>query len=197
MRYWMKKTDGKVVDEWGKEHDEYKKVYYDDSHWIGEIHFQNNEQIAMWELFILGHLSDGYWENSNVDWGFWHELRPIISEQKGWIANRVPTGGMSLWLGEMLEMDCYDELIERAAAGRIGITDDEEYKVIEYIDGKYGTPADSDGAIQRLTEKFGSPEKAFSAWCNVEKPTHEEIDQWLDYMSEVMGTSIRKIGFVD
>jgi len=58
-----------------------------------EIHFENDQQKAIW-MMLLGQLSDGYWENSNINWMFWYSLTPIVDGTLGWKVdhNNIPSG---------------------------------------------------------------------------------------------------------
>jgi len=77
---------------------------------IGEIYFENNSQKAIW-MALQGQLSDGNWENRNVDWKFWTKLKPIIDKNKlGWKVNGdyIPYGE---WPVDIYELECvWDDL---------------------------------------------------------------------------------------
>jgi len=81
---------------------------------IGEIYFENDSQKAIW-MALQGQLSDGNWENRNVDWRFWTQLKPIIDKNKlGWKVNGdyIPYGE---WPIDIYELECvWDEYYEVA-----------------------------------------------------------------------------------
>jgi len=80
----------------------------------GEIHFENDRQKAIW-LIIQGQLSDGHWENRNVDWTFWARLKPIVDNLIGWKTNTnyIPTGE---WPVDLWELDDFEILVEIRSA---------------------------------------------------------------------------------
>jgi len=75
-----------------KNPDKETKAYWWEEN-FGEIHFENNSQKAIW-MMLQGQLSDGYWENANVDWEFWRKLKPIVDNTLGWRCNNdyIPFG---------------------------------------------------------------------------------------------------------
>jgi hypothetical protein len=78
-----------------------KKDYY----WKNsgkEIHFKNSCQKAIW-ILIQGQLSDGHWENRDVDWSFWMELKPIVDGTIGWKTKGVyvPRGEWPVYIFEL------------------------------------------------------------------------------------------------
>lgn len=186
---WHYKTIGK--DSQGE--DIYERVY---DEWDGEIHFKTMPQIGIWNNMIIGQLSDGMWENSNVDWFFWNALEPMIKEPKGWIASRVPTGGMGLWLGELITEDygLDDNMILIGKAASIGIVDEDEWHVLEYKLKGYELIKDYIEVEKKLMKRF---ENNLISSFNKTEYTLDQLNEDLDYISDVMGTSIRTIGFVD
>jgi len=97
---------------------ENKKYYWDEG--FGEIHFMNERQGWIWLNCVLGQLSDGYWENSNVDYIFWFKLKVICDGKLGWKVNddSMPIG---IWPVQLNFI--YEEIIRRV-----------KYKFDEYED---------------------------------------------------------------
>lgn len=85
----------------------------------GEIHFRNRSQLRIWVQEWLGQISDGVWENSNVDYAHWYSLKPIIDGRLGWkrYDDYVPIGGE--WPYEQWQLLEYvgDRMMQYGAEG--------------------------------------------------------------------------------
>jgi hypothetical protein len=130
--------------------EERKHWYWDEAK--GEIHFQTRSQLAIWVRECLGQISDGVFENSDCDFGFWYDLRPIVDGTLGWkrYDDVVPQG---MWPTDLSEV--------REYVGE---------RMLEYGRAEALDPDDYD-------------EDAF--------------DQDCEAIERSVGTSLRKIGYLD
>ena len=94
------------------EREKLKRYYWEDNE--GEIHFNNDKQKALW-LLLQGQLSDGQWENSDVDWCFWTKLKVIVDGTLGWKCydDYIPDGEWPVNIFELEDtLDDYKKSIE-------------------------------------------------------------------------------------
>jgi hypothetical protein len=153
--------------------------------YIGTIYFENEAQRAIWVCELLGQMSDGIWENEDVDVGFWESLKPEIDPKiRGWRCDtdRIPT---------CMGVD---------ASRLIEFVDD---RCIDYVRlAKAGCPLDRIDHVNlysesSLPDKLTDEEKA---WLAASKEIDYDRDQlWDDLFAirEIMGNSLRKIGYID
>jgi hypothetical protein len=164
----------------------------------GEIYFKNNIQIALWEGEILGQISDGIWENSEVDWLFWIHMKPIISEDIiGWkrYDNYVPIN-WAIDLYELLNEEILqNNLIETAKFGLIGITDQEEMSIIKYYLYDLDLSENQKEIEKNLILRLGPISKIISDY-NTKIYSEEDLFNDITVINESVHKSIRTIGYL-
>jgi hypothetical protein len=169
----------------------YEKIYQE---WKGEIHFKTNAQVAIWNAELLGQMSDGLFENSSVDWGFWSELEPIVKEPKGWLRfDNVIPHSWGLYFGEIIEFH-EEEMLFQGKCGLTNITNSTEIDALRWDMKGIG----QETSIQdELYERFKCTMHHLELEILKKNYTKEQLEDDLDYITEVMDTSIRKIVYID
>jgi hypothetical protein len=172
----------------------YEKIYID---WSGEIHFKNMAQVSLWNNELIGQMSDGQWENSHVSWEFWHGLEPMVKEPQGWITfdDEIPHHwGLDFYC--LTEGGLDDRMILKARCGLAGIVDSDEVHAIESYTWHPERPDDNE-VTKRLCDRFHTDMHGVLIQVMMHSYDHAALLEDLDYITETMDTSIRKIGYLD
>ena len=175
----------------------------------GEIHFENDVQLAIWCNEIRGQLSDGHWENdSSTDWVHWFDLDPVSDGTIGWkrYDDYVPMR-WSGYAGDMYELaDCLgDRMTGYAKAVLLGANpeNERECNFVESLcnqEKSYGVDLYWDNEEyadlrKKYEDKYGSL-NLFQVAYDEAAYGADRLEADLHRIAESMGTSLRKIGYL-
>ena len=168
---------------------------------VGEIHFENNEQAAIWKHFILGQLSDGQYENdSSTDWIHWHSLKIIVDGTLGWkrYDDHVPTRLYYDFWNDIYDPN-FEEVLEIVRAHRV-LGGDPTDELISYLANLpyydfFWTSEHKEELRKRIEEMFGGKKEALKL-LNKETYTLEDLERDFEAITKSVNTSLRPIGYL-